>query len=312
MKKDKLISVIMPVYNRGDVISETLNSLIAQTYKAWECIVVDDGSPDNTLQVLEKFSQKDFRIRYYSRPINRKEGASACRNYGLEKSKGELIQFLDSDDLMAKNKLEEQLKICRGDYTLVTCKWGGFEDNTDLRGRFKFKYYSYRNFRKTPNLLKTFGKKDEFFPPHVYLTPKRLVDKAGWWNEDLTNNDDAEFFTRIILSAKSIRFTPNTAVYYRYSGSDKLSSITSEERAISAIKSWKLIETHILQDQESPALVYVENAKRFLKESIRNKFPKILEEERVFFESEDSPSPYIQILPKIKLLLKRRKFNRSK
>ena len=286
--ENALVSIIIPTYNRVDLIGETLKSIIAQTYQHWECIIIDDGSIDGSLELIKSFLKTDSRFKLYCRPHNRRKGASSCRNIGLEKATGKYIQFLDSDDLLMKNKLEEQLKVSKGDdLILLTCKWGGFENSTDLENRFKSKYHSYRNFRKPVNLLKTFGKKDEFFPPHVYLTPRKLIDRAGSWDEELTNNDDAEFFTRIILSAKKIKFTPKTAVYYRYSGLDKLSRLINEERAKSAVNSWKLIEAHIKQVHQGSALLYVKNAKRFLENSLKKDFPGVIEDEIIFFKGKD-------------------------
>ena len=109
MNISPLISIIIPSYNRAHLISETLDSIIAQTYENWECIIVDDGSTDNTLEILGKYRKKDNRFRYYQRPQDRLQGGNAARNYGYEQSTGEYIQWFDSDDLMHPLKL--QLKI---------------------------------------------------------------------------------------------------------------------------------------------------------------------------------------------------------
>ncbi|MEP6260726.1 MAG: glycosyltransferase family 2 protein [Gillisia sp.] len=299
---DILVSIIIPTYNREDLIGETLNSVLSQTYTNWECIVVDDGSSDNTEGIIKAYIEKDCRIKYYYRPENCKKGASVCRNFGLEKSKGELIQFLDSDDLLAKNKLEEQIKLYQpGSLSLITCKWGGFEQSSDLNKRFKYKYHSYRTFKKGVNLLQTFGIYNEFFPLHVYLTPKILIDKSGSWNESLTNNDDAEFFTRLILTASKIRFTPKTSVYYRYTNTEKLSDFNSEEKVKSAIKSWKLIETHIKKKYSNNKIKYIRTAKLNLYNSIINKFPDIVSGEKNFFEDRnDRNTNYFQFIKKLK------------
>ena len=108
MKKG-LVSIIIPTYNRSHLIGETLDSVIAQTYQHWECIVVDDGSRDYTKELLEFYCEKDDRIKYYQRPSNQPKGANACRNYGFEMSHGEFINWFDSDDLMFKNALEEKI-----------------------------------------------------------------------------------------------------------------------------------------------------------------------------------------------------------
>lgn len=104
-----LVSIIIPTYNRVALISETLNSLISQTYSNWECIIVDDLSSDNTLQVVSEYCEKDGRFRVYKRPEENKKGPSSCRNFGLEKANGLFIQFLDSDDFLAPSKLEQSV-----------------------------------------------------------------------------------------------------------------------------------------------------------------------------------------------------------
>jgi glycosyltransferase involved in cell wall biosynthesis len=102
---NKLVSIIIPTYNYGFVIEETLNNLLAQSYQHWEAIVIDDGSSDNTREVVEKFVNRDHRISYSVQPNS---GVSVARNLGFKKSKGEYIQFLDADDLLSKDKLALQ------------------------------------------------------------------------------------------------------------------------------------------------------------------------------------------------------------
>lgn len=94
------VSIIIPTYNRAHLIGETLDSVLAQTYQNWECIIVDDGSTDDSEFVINEFIKKDKRFRYFRRPIDIVKGASSCRNYGLQKAIGDFIVFLDSDDLL--------------------------------------------------------------------------------------------------------------------------------------------------------------------------------------------------------------------
>lgn len=279
-----LVSIIIPAYNREQLIGETLNSVLAQTYTNWECIVVDDGSVDNTEDVVTSYTKKDERFKFYHRPISNKKGASSCRNYGLSIAKGELIQFLDSDDLLAKNKFEAQIKCYEPhEFQVLTCKWGGFDESSNLSLRFKFNYHSYRSFKKGGDLLKTFGTYNEFFPLHVYLTNKNLIDKLNGWNEDLTNNDDAEFFTRVMLKASKVIFTPGTSVYYRYESINKLSEFNSEEKVLSAINSWKMIESHMKSKSTSAKNKYVKAGKLILFNAIIKDFPHIVAKEQAFF-----------------------------
>jgi GT2 family glycosyltransferase len=98
-----LVSVIVPAYNYGRFLADALDSVLAQTHAEWECIVVDDGSTDDTAAVVRTFTELDSRFRY-ERQEN--AGLAAARNAGLRLSRGELIQFLDADDLLAPQKLQ--------------------------------------------------------------------------------------------------------------------------------------------------------------------------------------------------------------
>lgn len=104
-----LTSIIIPTYNRAHVIGETLDSINAQTYENWECIIVDDGSTDDTNIIVKKYLEKDNRFQFHHRPDNRLKGANACRNFGIENSKGEYIMFLDSDDICEPFCLTERV-----------------------------------------------------------------------------------------------------------------------------------------------------------------------------------------------------------
>ena len=125
-----LISIIIPIYNRATLIGETLDSIIAQTYINWECILVDDGSTDNTHEVVKEYTSIDSRIQFYIRPNNYKKGANACRNYGFELSKGSFIQWFDSDDIMCKNKLSKQVEnLIKSGKKASICDFSLFKDN---------------------------------------------------------------------------------------------------------------------------------------------------------------------------------------
>src|SRR5690242_7680603 len=102
-----LVSVIIPVYNGAEVITNTLNAVLAQTYKPFEVIVIDDGSKDNTVEKLKEFGD---RIVFKSTP---NQGPAKARSEGLRLAKGEFVSFLDHDDLWFKNKMEKQMQVFR-------------------------------------------------------------------------------------------------------------------------------------------------------------------------------------------------------
>lgn len=104
---NNVVSVIIASYNYAQFIGETLDSLIAQTHENWECIIVDDGSTDNTAEVVADYSKRDARIKYI---YQRNAGQAAARNSALKIVKGDYIQFLDADDLLEPQKLERQVE----------------------------------------------------------------------------------------------------------------------------------------------------------------------------------------------------------
>ncbi|MFL9650016.1 glycosyltransferase family 2 protein [Exiguobacterium chiriqhucha] len=105
----ELISIIMPAYNSANHIKQAINSVLDQSYKHWELIVIDDGSRDSTKSVIELEEKKDPRIRLYVNSNNK--GVSETRNKGVNLAKGKWIAFLDSDDMWHPEKLEQQLKL---------------------------------------------------------------------------------------------------------------------------------------------------------------------------------------------------------
>lgn len=105
-----LVSIIMPLYNRADYIRETLDSLIRQTYQSWECIVVDDHSTDDSFNIAEQYSLEEKRIKVFRRSGVRK-GAPVCRNEGMQKAAGKYLMFLDSDDLLGTDCLQERTAV---------------------------------------------------------------------------------------------------------------------------------------------------------------------------------------------------------
>lgn len=103
-----LVSIIMPTYNSAEFVSRSIEGIISQTYTNWELLITDDCSCDDTLSVLEEFSRKDERIRYFVLPEN--GGGGVARSNSIRQAKGRYLAFCDSDDVWVDTKLEKQLK----------------------------------------------------------------------------------------------------------------------------------------------------------------------------------------------------------
>src|SRR4051812_48468776 len=97
-----LVSIIIPSYNYGRFLAQTLDSVLAQTYTNWECIIVDDGSKDNSGEIAAAYEQKDTRIRYI---YQQNQGIATTRNTGLQNIKGDYVQYLDADDMLPPEKI---------------------------------------------------------------------------------------------------------------------------------------------------------------------------------------------------------------
>ncbi|UVP00584.1 glycosyltransferase [Bacteroides sp. BFG-257] len=104
-----LVTVIIPTYNSEKYVIKTLESVRNQHYLNWEAVIVDDGSEDLTVQIIEEYIQNDSRFHFYRRNVEKK-GGNVCRNLGIEYAKGTFLLFLDADDLLAPYCLEQRVK----------------------------------------------------------------------------------------------------------------------------------------------------------------------------------------------------------
>ena len=129
---NQVVSIITPSFNRGYIVEETAASILAQTYPHWEWIIVDDGSTDDSWEVLSKIAAKDQRIKLFKRDRGPK-GACACRNIAVEKSTGTYVMFLDTDDVLASFCLEQRVAAMQqhADCDFVIFPMLMFEKNLD-------------------------------------------------------------------------------------------------------------------------------------------------------------------------------------
>ncbi len=221
MNEHPLISICMPCYNGALFIEETFFSFIKQTYKNFEIIVVDDGSTDNSLKIINDFSEKDQRIKVISQKKNK--GAAAARNLAFKNSKGDFIVFFDSDDLVNEGYLEAQIKLAKANpESVIACKLLKFF-NGDLTSTEENLLTVKENLRPIDWLLNDNAKGLNLTQCGMFFIPRHLVDKAGLWDEKLSLIDDFEFFPRLLLSAKTIVYNNLSIVYYRQSTSTSLS-----------------------------------------------------------------------------------------
>lgn len=205
-----LVSIIIPTYNRVDLIGQTLDSVINQSYQHWECIIVDDGSTDETFKILNLYSKQDLRIKLYKRPNDRPKGANACRNYGFEISKGDYINWFDSDDIMHPDFIEKKVAEFKSDIDIIISKH-------ELIGQDGNFIRKEERTRHSENLLEDFIclKVSWYLPDPIYrrnfLLGKKLFD------EELFRGQDRDFHIRRLLEDPRIAFIDEYLTLYRQS-----------------------------------------------------------------------------------------------
>ncbi|WP_411768222.1 glycosyltransferase family 2 protein [Winogradskyella sp. A3E31] len=206
-----LVSIIIPVFNREYLIAETLNSILTQTYKNWECLVIDDDSTDNTEKVVKAFVTKDERFIYYKRPVNRPKGANACRNYGLELAKGDFVNWFDSDDIMHPEKIEKQLHLLQNtDYEFCVCQTLKFKKTIDKPRGFLSEYIV------SENPLEDFITKKIVWLTQAPLFKKDLLLRNNFtFDESLQAGQEWDLFARILFMCNTYGVINEPLVYLR-------------------------------------------------------------------------------------------------
>jgi len=189
----KTVTIITPSFNRADIISETAASIFGQTYPHWEWMIVDDGSTDNSWEVISEYAAKDSRVKIFKRDRQPK-GACACRNIAVEKSSGDYLIFLDTDDLLASFCLEQRVKAMEenGDCDFVIFPMLLFKNKPDDLKML----WSIENSKDD---LERILESDPICQGTGTLWKKESFRKIGMWREDLKLWQDIELHIRSIL-----------------------------------------------------------------------------------------------------------------
>jgi len=178
----KIVTIIIPTLNRAHLISCTLESICNQTYTNWEAIIVDDGSIDDTEEVIKPLLE-DERIKFYKRPQDRLSGGNDARNYGFEMSTGKYIKWLDSDDLLEPDCLEVQVKaIVSGKHDVVFCRSKFFQQNEKTKEIVVGNYW-HDSFPTQPNFLENFVIGKIRFCNNDGLWDRKILDPQPYYNK---------------------------------------------------------------------------------------------------------------------------------
>ena len=215
-----LVSILIPSYNSEKWIKSTIEAALAQTWKNKEIIIVDDGSTDNSYSIAKQYESGILKVITQDN-----SGACVARNRALSISQGDFIQWLDSDDILAPDKIEIQLT--NSDQSPQTKVL-----HSSAFGLFYFRIEKAK-FNLNPlcqdlsplNWLLMHMGKGYWMIPAAWLVSRKLTDLAGPWDERLLLNQDGEYFCRVVASSELIKFHPDARSYYRQGNLSSVSSI---------------------------------------------------------------------------------------
>jgi len=204
-----LVSIIIPTYNRAHLIKETLNSIIAQTYINWECIIVDDGSTDDTKVIVEEYVKRDTRFLFYKRPDSKIKGANSCRNFGFEISSGAFVQWFDSDDVMLPSFVSSKVTAFEISIQFVICS--GYSTNENL------KVISSLSLEKGDDLFLEYTLWNKKIITNSVMFRKDFLLNKDLFSIFITRGQETELFSRLFFKIhnSSYKEIEDKLFYYR-------------------------------------------------------------------------------------------------
>lgn len=244
-----LVSIIMPCYNAAAYLRQAINSVLCQSYSQFELIIVNDGSTDDSENIISQFT--DIRIRYF---YQQNRGQCFASNFGLSQAKGDYIKFLDADDLINPEHIEAMLKVLgKNQSSLASCAWAAFYGDDVKSARF-VPEANWKDMEPLEWIKTSLSELYDMMPAWRWLIPRALIAECGGWDERLSLNNDFEFSVRLLLSANAVYFAPEAKLFYRSGQSDSLSGRHSEKAYTAAFLSAKLGCTQLLKKENSAAM----------------------------------------------------------
>lgn len=243
---NSLVSILIPVYNSQQWLAETVESALAQTWQNKEIIIVNDGSKDNSLAIAKSFESPIIKII-----SQENRGASAARNQALQAAQGNFIQYLDADDLLLPDKIKLQIQLLENsnsDY-VAAGEWSRFY--TKQSEALFIPQPLWADMSPIEWLICAW-EGNWMMHPAAWLVPRHIVEQAGSWNVSLSLNDDGEYFFRVVLASKGVKFCQGARSFYRSGIRNSLSGSKSRTAWESAFHSLQLCTNYLLTRENSP------------------------------------------------------------
>src|SRR5260221_12457699 len=237
-KTTPLVSILIPAFNAQEWIADTLRSAIAQTWVRKEIIVLDDGSNDRTPVIARQFESDNVSV-----VTQKNQGAAAARNKAFSLCRGEYIQWLDADDLLAPDKIARQMAVLgqnRDKNTLLSSEFGQFMYQWQ-RAQF-LRTNLWEDLAPLEWILRKIGQ-NLYMQTATWLVSRELSEAAGPWDTRMLSDDDGEYFCRVLLASDGTRFVPGAKVYYRTFRSGSLAYLGKSHLKLEAF--WLSMQLHI-------------------------------------------------------------------
>lgn len=218
VNNNQLVSIIVPVYNRENYIKQTVENIADSEYRPIELILVNDGSTDGSLNILEAFKAEYQSDNFFIKILTQvNQGAPTARNLGFENSNGEFIQFLDSDDFISPSKFTIQIKAMNDEYAdFGLCDFEMVYPKED-------KVVCHSNAKQLKKVIKTHGS----FGCGSPLLRKSLADKINW-NIELKRNQDVDYFLKAALLSLKMVYVKKTLYTYIRHDDERISASYSK------------------------------------------------------------------------------------
>jgi len=218
-EKGELISIIVPIYNVENYLRQCLDSIMSQTYQNFECLLINDGSPDNSADICREYVEKDSRFKYFEKENG---GVSSARNLGIERSGGAYITFIDSDDLVESDYLEVLYKVLKdeaADISVLTYKQFDMAGNCyyvhSYQRGYEKRVFVHDEFISELPLLERYDR--SFGYSTGKLVSRNMLGNVRF-NEVTTLSEDMEFWYKVYLFSYKVVYVNRDAYIYRTYG----------------------------------------------------------------------------------------------
>ena len=304
IKKEVLVSIIVPIYNSKDFLDRCITSLVTQSYKNLEILLIDDGSTDNSGEICDEWQKKDYRIRVFHKENG---GVSSARNIGLKSCKGEYVAFVDCDDFVKQNYVEVLLNSVvenKCDMAIINLI-EKYRDSTEKEIKFSTEKKLLNRYDFLDNITNKNGYQGYSCNK---IFSKKIIDENNLiFDENIYYSEDLLFVVKFAEKAEKIYYEFDENLYYYCINEQSSTQVKMNNKLASSIKIYDQIINIFEENDVDPILVKVDYITMYFysldffdddKDFYKKKYKKICKE--YFFEILNSKK--VSFYKKVKII----------